>query len=391
MKSLGLYLHFPFCVSKCAYCDFYSVPTASQKLREDYVGALVRQLGEYSIQASGYTVKSVYFGGGTPTLMTNEQIKLVMSAIKKNFKLSYNCEISAEANPGTADYDKLRTMRKAGINRLSIGVQSFNDELLKKCGRIHTTSDVYSIITDARKAGFDNISVDLMFGLPNQTKKDILESLNSAFELDVQHISLYGLKIEENTPFWFERNTLLLPNEDLERDMYFTAVGFMKQHGYKQYEISNFAKGAKVCKHNLRYWNADEYIGFGAAAHSYFGGKRFSFKKDINAYIDAFDPHKTDAQSIIDEYIDIPPSSRIAEYVMLRFRLNVGIDCERFKKRFGREFENIYFSRISPFLSSGHILKTARGYAFSPEGMYVSNYILSRVVDFDLVVPGSDS
>ncbi len=391
MKSIGLYLHFPFCMSKCAYCDFYSLPNTSTELREKYVNALVAHIKEYGNQAKGYTVTSIYFGGGTPTLMTNEQIKLVMKTINKNFRLSTRCEITMEANPGTADFTKLKAMKKAGINRLSIGVQSFDDELLKKCSRIHTRADVYNIITNARRAKFDNISIDLMFGLPGQTQGALLESLKCAFELNLEHISLYGLKIEDGTPFWFERNTLDFPDEDREREMYFAGVGFMAQNGYMQYEISNFAKKRHVCKHNLRYWNADEYIGLGAAAHSYFGGKRFSFKKDAYLYIDAFDAQKKSTESIIDEYIDIPPSARIAEYVMLQFRLCKGIDCEKFKKRFGRDFDDIYYKRLAPYISSGHILKTNKGYAFSKEGMYVSNYILSRVVDFDLVIPGTDS
>ena len=391
MKTLGLYLHIPFCISKCAYCDFYSLPQTQAQFRESYIHALIRHMEEYSIQARDYTVTSVYFGGGTPTLMTGEQIKQLMRAIKKNFRLSEKCEISMESNPGTADYDKLKIMKRAGINRLSIGVQSFCDELLQSCGRIHTSGEVYDIVTNARRAGFKNISLDLMFGLPGQTKQQLMESLKQAFELNPEHISLYGLKVEEGTLFWHNRNTLPLPDEDTERDMYFSAVGFMKLNGYMQYEISNFAKKGFECRHNLRYWNADEYLGLGAAAHSYFGGKRFSFKKNAGLYIDAFNPEKRLDESIIDEYIDIPPSARIAEYVMLRFRLCMGIDCERFKKRFGRSFEEIYIERISPYLASGHIIRTARGYAFSPEGMYVSNYILSRIIDFDLIIPGSDS
>lgn len=390
MKGLGLYFHIPFCVSKCGYCDFYSLPQTDALFRQKYVHALINHMREYSVQTKGYTVTSVYFGGGTPTLLENEQIKLLMKNIKKYFSLSDNCEISMEANPGTADYEKFRVMRKSGINRLSLGVQSFNDAILSACGRIHTCDDVYAAVTAARKAGFENISIDLMFGLPGQTKADLLESLKRAFELEVEHISLYGLKIEEGTPFWEQRKLLALPDEDSESDMYFTAVGFMKQNGYMQYEISNFARKNHVCRHNLRYWNADEYIGFGAAAHSYFAGKRFSFKKNAKLYTDALCSENAAAESIIDEYIDIPPSARIAEYVMLRFRLNKGIDKEKFKMRFGRDFDSVYYNRLRPFIQSGHIAETPKGYAFSPGGMYVSNYILSRVVDFDLVIPGLD-
>ncbi len=391
MKSLGLYIHIPFCISKCKYCDFYSLPQTDEQIREEYLKALCKHMDEYKTQARGYVVTSVYFGGGTPSLLTEAQLNTLMKKIKRSFRLSVKCEISLEANPGTVDLKKLKSFHRSGINRLSIGAQSFDDALLKMCGRVHTADNIYTCVADAKKAGFDNLSLDVMFGLPGQTKQSLLETLRCTNELNIPHVSLYGLKIEEGTPFWYARNTLMLPNEDAERDMYFAAADELRANGLRQYEISNFAKPGKQCKHNMRYWNCDEYIGFGPGAHSYFGGKRFSFKKDARLYIDSLDPNKRVNESLVDEYIDIPPSARIAEYVMLRFRLAEGIDCARFKKRFGREFDELYASRIRPYLSSGHIYRTAKGYAFTPEGMYVSNFILSRIVDFDLVIPGSDS
>ncbi len=391
MKGLGLYIHIPFCVSKCKYCDFYSVPQTDEEMREEYVKALCKHMDEYKTQTKGYLVTSVYFGGGTPSLLTQTQLGTLMKKIKKSFRLSARCEITIEVNPGTVDLKKLKSFYRSGVNRLSIGAQSFDDALLKMCGRVHTADDIYTCVADAKKAKFENISLDVMFGLPEQSKQSLLETLRCVHELNIPHVSLYGLKIEEGTPFWYARNTLTLPNEDVERDMYFSAVDELSSHGLKQYEISNFAVTGKQCKHNMRYWNCDEYIGFGPAAHSYFAGKRFSFKKDVKLYIDSFNPDKRVNETLVDEYIDIPPSARIAEYVMLRFRLSEGINCARFKKRFGRDFDELYANRIRPFLASGHIYRTARGYAFTPEGMYVSNYILSRIVDFDLVIPGSDS
>lgn len=391
MKGLGLYIHIPFCISKCNYCDFYSIAGADEEKKDRYVSALVKHMQEYKIQTKNNIVSSVYIGGGTPSLLTDEQIKTIIKAVKKNFRLSSRCEISMEVNPGTVDAKKLKLLNKLGINRLSIGAQSFDDGELSICGRRHSAGDIYSCIDDARTAGFDNISLDLIYGLPGQTNEKMFDSLETAVKLNADHISLYGLKIEEGTPFWYSRHELGLPDEDTECEMYFSAIEYLKHAGYRQYEISNFAKRHKACKHNLKYWNCDEYIGFGPAAHSYFGGKRFSFKRDINLYIDSFDENKRPSETLIDEYVDIPPQARIAEYVMLRFRLHEGVNLAKFKKKFGRSFEALYYEKMWPYINSGHIVKTKTGYAFTPQGMYVSNYILSRMIGEDLVVPGSNS
>jgi len=391
MKGLGLYIHIPFCVSKCNYCDFYSIAGADEEKKDRYVSALVSHMKEYKIQAKKHVVTSVYIGGGTPSLLSETQLKTIIRAVKRNFKLSARCEISMEVNPGTVDERKLRTMRRLGINRLSIGAQSFDDGELAICGRRHVSGDIFACISGARNAKFDNISLDLIYGLPEQTKEKLFDNLETAVKLNVDHISLYGLKIEEGTPFWYNRHELSLPDEDAECEMYFEAVEYLKHEGFRQYEISNFAKKHKACKHNLRYWNCDEYIGLGPAAHSYFGGKRFSFKRDIDLYIDSFDETKRITETLIDEYVDIPPQARIAEYVMLRFRLSEGINLARFKKRFGRSFESLYYEKMWPYVNSGHIVKTKTGYAFTPKGMYVSNYILSRMIGEDLVIPGSNS
>ena len=390
MKKLGIYIHIPFCVSKCRYCDFYSIPGASEELKDKYVEALTKHMKEYSIQAKDYIVDTVYFGGGTPSLLSEKQLKTVMKALKSNFRVYRACEISMEINPKTVSLQKLKYIKRCGINRLSIGVQSFADNELSIAGRPHDSDDAFETVRLARKAGFDNISLDLMFGLPEQSLQSVVDNVNTIVSLDVEHISLYGLKIEEGTPFWFDRNKLALPNEDEERSMYFNASGLLAASGIKQYEISNFAKKGKYCKHNLKYWNCDEYLGFGPAAHSYFAGKRFSFKKNINLYIDSFAEDGSVAEELLDEYIDIPYSSRVAEYVMLRFRLTAGISTAVFKKKFGRDFDEMYLKKITPFIKTGHIVKTKTGYAFSREGMYVSNYILSRVVDFDVINPGTE-
>lgn len=386
MKKLGLYIHIPFCMKKCAYCDFYSIPAASEMLKTEYLTALSQQIDEYKPQAANHSVDSVFIGGGTPSLLDEKQTAALMKKIYSCFNVERNAEVTIEANPGTVDEKKLKLYKKLGINRLSLGVQSFLNEDLAVCGRIHKAQDSVRAFTMARNAGFDNINVDIMFGLPGQTMASLVQTLNYTFKLGADHISFYGLKIEEGTPFYEMRQTLALPDEDSESDMYFASRQIMLSNGYQHYEISNFAKRGKRCKHNMKYWNSDEYLGIGPAAHSYFAGKRFSFKKDIKLYIDSF-KGLTD-RSIVEEIIDIPHSARIAEYVMLRFRLSDGINCETFYKKFGRDFDSVYYQKLRPYINSGHIVRTKDGYAFSPEGMYVSNFILSRIIDFDMNIPG---
>lgn len=386
MKKLGLYIHIPFCIKKCLYCDFYSI--SGDGVSDEYLSALMRHLDEYKLQTSQYAVDTVFIGGGTPSLMSEKQISALFSKIYQDFNVTKQAEVTIEANPGTLDKKKLTALKKAGVNRLSIGAQSFCPSDLSVCGRIHSVNDNIKAFTDARDAGFDNISLDIMYGLPNQTMAEVVQSLGMAFKLGAEHISFYGLKIEEGTPFHNMRESLILPNEDSESEMYFVSRELMLQNGYYQYEISNFAKKDRYCRHNIKYWNGDEYLGIGPAAHSYFAGKRFSFKKDIGLYINSLSD-SSDGDTIIDEMIDIPRSARVAEYVMLRLRLTDGIDCESFYKLFGRDFDMLYYNKLRPYINSGHIVRTEKGYAFSPEGMYVSNFILSRIIDFDMTIPGA--
>lgn len=386
MKKLGLYIHIPFCLSKCKYCDFYSIPTSSG-VPDSYLEALTKQIDEYGLQTKGYSVDSIFIGGGTPSLMSEKQLQNLFKRLYRAFKVLNTAEVTIEANPGTVDIKKFKAFKKAGIDRLSLGAQSFCTADLAVCGRVHSVEDNIKAVMDARKAGFENINLDIMYGLPNQTMAEVVQSLANAFKLGVDHISFYGLKLEEGTPFHTMRDSLVFPNEDAESEMYFVSRELMHQNGYHQYEISNFAKKGKFCRHNIKYWNGDEYLGLGPASHSYFAGKRFSFKKDIDLFVKSFSEAYS-GESIVEEMIDIPQSARVAEYVMLRFRLTDGIDCEKFHKLFGRDFDKIYYNKLQPYINSGHIVRTKKGYAFSPEGMYVSNYILSRIIDFDMTIPG---
>jgi len=388
-KKLGLYIHIPFCMKKCLYCDFYSIPAANEQLKSLYLEALMLHFEEHSLQLAPYVIDSIYFGGGTPSLLSAEQMHMILKKLKKSFYISDKCEITLEANPGTIDKAKLSSFRKSGINRLSIGCQSFFDSDLRVCGRIHNTRDNVRAMMDARDAGFKNINVDIMYGLPGQSLQNVLSSIERAIKLGAAHISLYGLKVEEGTPFYAmqTQRKLALPDEDTESDMYFVACNLLRNNGYRHYEISNFAKPGFESVHNLKYWNCDEYVGFGPSAHSFFSGKRFNYKNSASLYIKNF-TENYDGLGIVDKCIDVQFGTQMAEYVMLRMRLGEGINCEEFKKRFGRTFESMYLAKITPFLRSGHIVKTSTGYAFTEQGMYVSNYILSRIIDFDMVIPG---
>ncbi len=388
-KKLGLYIHIPFCKKKCLYCDFYSIPAANEQLKKLYLEALMLHMDEHILQLEPYTIDSIYFGGGTPSLLSAEQITMLMKKIKKNFYVSNKCEITLETNPGTVDKAKLSAFRRAGINRLSIGCQSFYDKDLQVCGRVHSAHDNVKVLDEAVKAGFKNINVDIMFGLPNQSLQNVLSSIERAVKLGATHISLYGLKVEEGTPFYTleKQGRLPLPSEDDESDMYYVSCEMLRKYGFKHYEISNFARPGYESVHNLKYWNCDEYIGFGPSAHSFFSGKRFYYKNSTSLYVKNF-TENFDGPGIVDKCIDVQFGTQMAEYVMLRMRLGDGIHCDEFRRRFGRSFESVYLGKMSPYLRSGHIIKTKSGYAFTEHGMYVSNYILARMIDFDIVIPG---
>ena len=390
---MGLYIHIPFCAAKCGYCDFYSV-RAGEKTHEAYINALIKQMKEYSVSAKENTVDTVFIGGGTPTCIGIDRLLSVIKNIKNLFGLSRNPEFTVEANPKTIDLKGLKKLYKAGVNRLSIGVQSAHDNELKLLLRIHNYNDFLECYENARSAGFENISVDVMYGIPGQTLKSFHDTLKKAVILKPAHISAYGLKIEPDTLFHknLDKIQKYLPSEENERKMYFMCCDLLERNGYKQYEVSNFAKNGRECRHNLKYWTCSEYIGLGTGAHSYFSNYRFSFKKDIKEYIKNFNYDETKLQgmdifdyekyNLLDEHTEIKPNERLGEYIMLGFRLKSGIDKNKFAKLFCMDFDNLYYHKIAPFLNSGHIVKTDAGYAFSTEGMFVSNHILGKIVDF---------
>ncbi len=373
-NKLGLYLHVPFCVQKCLYCDFCSFAGAKEQISA-YVDRLCGDIEEYSEKCASFEVDTVYFGGGTPTLLPISELNRIMDRIYKDYAISGNAEISCECNPATATFDYFKDMRSLGINRLSIGLQSVHDNELRALGRIHSYSDFLDTFKSARGAGFDNISADLMYGIPEQTEKSFEGSIQTLVSLSPEHISAYGLKIEEGTLFGRMRGKLSLPDEDAEYNMYMMLSHYLPENGYAKYEISNFSKQGRESRHNLKYWLGDDYLGFGVAAHSYFCGERFANSRDFFAYLGNAD--------ITESKCKISASERMTEFVMLRMRLSHGVSHSEFSNLFGQSFEGIYGSRMKKYIEGGYLAANKNNTFFTDKGFFVSNYILSDLLDFE--------
>ena len=375
-RNVGIYIHVPFCLSKCYYCDFCSVQRADEGKKERYTARLCEEIAFFAekIRESGEApvADTVYFGGGTPTLLSPEQIERVLHAVRTNFGIVAGAEITIETNPKSADGENLRKIRETGVNRLSIGMQSIHDGELKALGRIHDFADFKATFSEAREAGFDNISVDLMYGIPVQTKESFCQSVKSLAEMRPEHISSYCLTVEEGTNFGRRKDSLILPDEDTVADMYSEMGRILCENGYHKYEISNFAKEGRESRHNLKYWHCDGYLGFGVAAHSYFGGKRFAHSRDIDAYIGG--------ESIIIDVEDISQSEAQNEYVMLGMRLAEGVCLADFKEKFGRELTEA-FPAFEKYAKEFVKIDGERC-SFTEKGMMVSNFILSDALAF---------
>lgn len=383
-KELGLYIHIPFCISKCPYCDFYSLTDYNDKkskFKQRYVDSLLLHMEDYSPSAKQYVIDSIYIGGGTPTTISAANMLDLIDGIYSNFKVSPDAEFSMEANPATVSLSMLKKFRKAGVNRLSIGMQSSCDNELRMISRPHSFEDFETSYGIAHRAGFDNINVDIMYGIPEQTPLSLKTTLERVCLLEPEHISLYGLKLEENTPLAQIADNLTLPDEDEQFLMYTESVKFLEAQRYKQYEISNFSHAGFQCKHNLKYWNCGDYLGLGPSAHSYFNSTRFSFKNDVEMYVEALENAGKEFD-LTDEYYEISANERIGEYIMLRMRLNEGINTDKFLELFGVDFEKLYGSYIEKYTKNGFMQKKDKNYSLTLNGMFVSNYILADMLDF---------
>ena len=326
-NNIGIYIHIPFCIKKCPYCDFYSIKYENKgNLQKQYFEALEEEINSYKAKKNKFVVDTIYFGGGTPSLIAPEYIKRIFKTIKNSFKCK-NLEVTLEANPNTLDFEYLKKLKKSGINRLSIGLQSANDDELYLLGRLHTADDVKVAIDLAHKVGFKNISVDLILGLPDQTIDKIKNSVNFIEQLNINHVSAYMLQIEKNTIFNNPHIIEKLPNEDVMADMYLFVVDKFKEIGFVQYEISNFAKPGFESKHNMNCWNQKEYIGFGLAAHSYINGERKSNTENLEEYI-----LQNGAKNTVHEKQDIDAMQK--EFMMLGLRKIEGVSISDFKNKF---------------------------------------------------------
>ncbi len=367
MKSLGIYVHIPFCIKKCLYCDFCSFPDSLCDMSA-YTDEICRRIREAHDACLEYVVDTVYFGGGTPTLLPIGEFEKLFSALRDSFNIESGAEITCECNPATADEGYFRTLRALGVNRLSIGLQSANGNELRALGRAHSLDDFLKAFSEARAAGFDNISVDLMYAIPEQTPASFEYSIDRVIELSPEHISSYGLKIEENTPFAKCRDRLILPDEDEEFLMYKLLGDKLGKNGYNKYEISNFAREGYESRHNIRYWRCEEYLGFGVAAHSYFNGERYGNSRDIGGFIAGRDI--TEDRQVISE------RDRDIEYVMLGLRLAEGVD----EGKLSSIVKNKY-PYVCQMIKSGFMQERNGRISFTDKGFFVSNHILSEILE----------
>ncbi|MGI6031095.1 MAG: radical SAM family heme chaperone HemW [Eubacteriales bacterium] len=378
-KKLGLYIHLPFCESKCYYCDFVSYAD-KEALQGQYVEALLKQMVEYAPYAADYQVDSVYIGGGTPTCVRKELLKVLLEGIHTGFHIMPDAEITCECNPNSSMKGVLQVLKEGGVNRLSFGLQSVIDEELQKLGRLHDFHDFMRAYSDARALGFSNISVDVMFSLPDQTPERLTNTLDTVIRLAPEHVSAYSLKIEQGTPFYrmYKDGELRVPNDEEDRQLYELCVHKLEEAGYGQYEISNFARPGYQSRHNLKYWNCEEYIGLGCNAHSYFGGKRFNFMPEIEVYLNQV----LNGGKCIKDLVEIPYEDAVNEYIMMRLRLNEGIDDEVFLERFGYRFSTAFRPTIDKYIATGHMVQRGSCFALTLEGFNISNYIIAEFLEF---------
>ena len=386
-KQIGLYIHIPFCKQKCSYCDFCSY-AEKQNLISKYIKCLLQEIKEVGINNRAdfengkddlFSIKTIYIGGGTPSLIESKYIVQIMEEIKSNFELDENAEITIEVNPGTVTLEKLEDYNKAGINRLSIGLQSTHEHLLKEIGRIHTYLDFLDTYRFAREAGFENINVDLMIGLPNQTLAEVQDSIEEIVSMEPEHISVYSLILEESTPLFKKvEDGLELPDEELERKMYWTVKQTLEANGYNHYEISNFAKQNYESKHNLDCWSQKEYIGFGVAAHSYTNGIRYSNIENLEQYIKNYEEDKTEENLIFHEKQDREAMQK--EYMLLGLRKIDGVSIQEFKIKFVANPVFLYHDKLEKLVNEDLIEIDGDQIKLTNKGLDLANIVWEEFV-----------
>lgn len=366
-ETLSLYIHIPFCKSKCPYCDFYS-NTASESEYDKYTEILISKVKYWSKKTNKY-ISTIYFGGGTPSVFGADRLCNILTTIKKNFLLCDSAEITVEINPDTGKEIDFKKMFECGFNRISIGLQSAVDKEIRILGRIHTPNDAKVTVQRAKRAGFENISLDLMMGIPYQTCESLQKSIDFCNNCGVTHISSYILKVEENTRFYQIKDSLDLPDDDEQAQIYLFAVDYLDKLGFCQYEISNFAKKGFESRHNCNYWKCNEYIGIGPSAHSFFKGKRFYYGRSINDF----------EKNII---INDGTGGDEEEFIMLSLRLKNGLNFDEFEKKFNMSLPYDFINRANLYAKSGFIDVYNDRISFAPKGFLVSNTIISDLLNF---------
>jgi len=371
---LGIYIHIPFCKSKCEYCDFYSVPGKHEELFAAYTEAVCRHIRETGPLAPKHIVDTIYFGGGTPSYFGAEGLATILNAVRKSFDVALDAEITFEANPDFVTEPLLRRLKAEGFNRASLGIQCDNDQILEALGRPHNYEQAVAAFQRLRNAGFDNISVDLMYGLPRQSTYTWRDTLTNVLTLQPEHISCYGLKVEQGTPLYRYQDSAHLPTDDTQVDMYLAACDILRDSGYRQYEISNFARRGKISRHNMKYWTGGEYIGFGPKAASDFAGKYYSMVGDLRGYIDGI----MKGGQVVDEILEVPVRERAGDYLMLRLRTVHGISQTEYERRYLLPFDDLE-KELAKWRKTGHAVKENDRWHLTPKGMMISNTIISEL------------
>ncbi|HOF02773.1 MAG TPA: radical SAM family heme chaperone HemW [Atribacterota bacterium] len=380
-QDIGLYLHIPFCLSKCSYCDFFSIVTGNEGLKRRYITALIKEMEIYRQKKKDISLSTIYLGGGTPTILDGIQINEIISSCFSNFQIAGNkkMEITIEANPGTIEIEKSKILLQSGINRLSIGAQSLDNRVLKKIGRVHTKEDFLASYNAAREAGFSNINIDLMFGLPGQSMAGFEKTLTGIIKLKPEHISLYGLSIESGTPLelLIAAGKIKLPSDDLSNDLFVMAIELLKEHNYEHYEISNFALPGKRSIHNQIYWNDKSYLGLGAGATSYLDNKRYHNYQDLEQYIELLN------YGILPvEYQEIlSMRERMSEKIILKLRMMEGLDKNDFFNQFKTSVEHVFGKELYTLKEQGLLAENKTRYLLTKKGISLANNVFTEFID----------
>lgn len=377
--EIGLYLHLPFCISKCPYCDFNSYQLKEDNQISSYISALYQEITTYSKKLKKSNIKTIYLGGGTPTILSGVQIYDILEFCKSKFTIDKDAEITIEANPGTLDGEKIKLLIESGINRLSLGAQSFNNLFLKKLGRIHNTQDIIDSYYLARKEGFNNINIDIMFALPDQTTEDLQITLKKAISLKPDHLSLYNLTIKPGTEYFkkYKKGKLKLPTEDEEFDMYNWAIKFLEESGFEHYEIANFARPYKRSMHNLIYWQNKPYLGIGAGAYSFIKGYRYMNYESPARYVKEMMSGKLP----VDNGEKLSLRKRMIETIILGLRTKDGVGYKKFKTRFGVNLNDIFFKQVNKLVNLALLEKGDCKIKLTKKGIFLANTVFREFVD----------